>query len=143
MGNTRPRAYLDAICSSMFRCCNTAKICRPFHADLESFLEQCFHPFSSCDFITMATSRFDAADLFPNGGQRRGEPLAPHEDALPLDYHDERKEARKGVGGKRESRARAPGHPQHRRTRLPRLIRRIRYLILNLIAPHTHSHRSV
>ena len=41
---------------------------------------------SSCDFITMATSRVDAAVLLPNGGQRRGEPLAPHEDALPLDH---------------------------------------------------------
>ena len=59
----------------------------------------------------------------PNGGQRRGEPLAPHEDALPLDYHDERKEARKGVGGKRESPARVVGHPQHRQTRLLGLIR--------------------
>ena len=62
---------------------------------------------SSCDFITMATSRLDAAALLPNGKQRRGEPLAPHEDALPLD-HDTTKGRKRGRGwvGK-ENRGRA------------------------------------
>ena len=112
-----------------------------FYAALKSFVKQCSRPFSSCDFITMATSRVDAAVLLPNGGQRRGEPLAPHEDALPLDYDTTkgRKRGRGWVGKENRGRALSDIHNTDGRTRLPGLIRcSTRYSILNLITPHSH-----
>ena len=110
-------------------------------------MKQCSRPFSSCDFITMATSRVDAAVLLPNGGRRRGEPLAPHEDALQLDYDTTkgRKRGRGWVGKENRGRALSDIHNTGGRDSQAGLIRcTTRYYTLNLITPHSHySHRNV
>ena len=82
----------------------------------------------------MATSRVAAAVLLPNGGRRRGEPLAPHEDALQLDYDTTkgRKRGRGWVGKENRGRALSDIHNTDGRTRLPGLIRCI-LAILSLI----------
>ena len=112
-----------------------------FYAALKSFEKQCSPPFSSCAFITMATSRVDAAVLLPNGGQRRGEPL--HEDALPPDYDTTK--GRGWVGKENRGRALSDIHKSDGRDTQGGLIRcTTRYYILNLITPHSHySHRNV